>query len=84
MIKFFNLTDPICGGEFIMKENHLNPQEAFDAFRQLKSKKMIPMHYGTFDLADEHLDEPLKWIQKIAENHPGEILFLKPGEVLSY
>jgi L-ascorbate metabolism protein UlaG (beta-lactamase superfamily) len=69
--------------EFIMKENHLNPQEAFDAFKQLKSKKMIPMHYGTFDLADEHLDEPLKWIQKIAEDHPGEILFLKPGEILS-
>jgi len=40
------------------------------------------MHYGTFNLTDEPLDEPLEWIEKIAEENPGKIRILKPGEVL--
>jgi len=68
--------------EYIMKENHLNPQEAFDAFRQLKAKRMIPMHYGTFDLTDEPLDEPLQWMQEIDQKNPEKICFMKAGEVL--
>jgi len=69
--------------EFIMKENHLNPQEAFDAFKQLKAKQMVPMHYGTFDLSDEPLDEPLKWMKQIAAENSDDICFLKPGEILT-
>ncbi|RLA73461.1 MAG: hypothetical protein DRG24_00140 [Epsilonproteobacteria bacterium] len=69
--------------EFIMKHNHLNPQEAYDAFKQLGAKKMIPMHYGTFKLSDEPLDEPLQWMQQIAALHTNEILFIKPGEIIS-
>ncbi len=67
--------------EFIMKHNHLNPQEAFDAFSALGARRMIPMHYGTFKLTDEPLDEPLQWMETIAKKHPGKVLFLKPGEV---
>ncbi len=67
--------------EFIMKHNHLNPKEAFEAFEELKAKRMIPMHYGTYKLTDEPLDEPLAWMQKIAAEHPGKICFLKAGEV---
>ena len=66
---------------FIMKHNHMNPQEAFEAFGQLKAKKMVPMHYGTFNLTDEPLDEPLQWIEKIVKENPGEIVVLKGGEV---
>lgn len=69
--------------EFIMKENNLNPQEAFDAFKKLKAKQMIPMHYGTFDLSDEPLDEPLKWMEQIATKNPEEICFLAVGEILA-
>ncbi len=69
--------------EFIMKNNHLNPQEAFDAFEKLQAKRMIPMHHGTFDLTDEPLDEPLQWMQEIDKRHPNKISFLNAGEVLS-
>jgi L-ascorbate metabolism protein UlaG (beta-lactamase superfamily) len=69
--------------EFIMKHNHLNPQEAFEAFESLGAKKMIPMHYGTYNLTDEPLDEPLEWIQKIDREHPKQIQILKAGEVLT-
>ena len=68
--------------EFIMKHNHLNPQEAYDAFEQLGAKWMIPMHYGSYKLTDEPLDEPLQWMEQIAAEHPGRIRILKVGEVM--
>ncbi len=70
--------------EFIMKHNHMNPEEAFEAAKQLGAKKMIPMHYGTFKLTDEPLDEPLEWIKKIDKENPDKVKILKVGEVLSF
>ena len=67
--------------EFIMKYNHLNPQEAFDAYRQLRAKTMIPMHYGTFKLTDEPLDEPLSWMETLARENSNMIKILNVGEV---
>jgi L-ascorbate metabolism protein UlaG (beta-lactamase superfamily) len=68
--------------EFIMKYNHLNPEEAFEAFKQLQAKTMIPMHYGTFKLTDEPLDEPLEWIEQIDRENQNKIKILKVGELL--
>lgn len=69
--------------EYIMKHNHLDPQEAYTAFEDLQATCMIPMHYGTYQLTDEPIDEPLKWMHEIAKAYPGNISFLKGGEVLS-
>jgi L-ascorbate metabolism protein UlaG (beta-lactamase superfamily) len=39
---------------------HTSPEEAFKAFLDLGSaRQMIPMHYGTFRLGREPMDEPL-------------------------
>lgn len=43
---------------WFMKSNHMSPWDAVQAFRDLGAKKMIPMHYGTFDLSDEPIGEP--------------------------
>jgi L-ascorbate metabolism protein UlaG (beta-lactamase superfamily) len=45
---------------FIMQPSHLNPEEAVQAFKDMGAKKLIPMHYGTFDLSDEPLGEPIR------------------------
>jgi len=42
---------------WFMKPVHMNPQEALAAFRDLGARRMIPMHWGTFDLSDEPIDE---------------------------
>jgi N-acyl-phosphatidylethanolamine-hydrolysing phospholipase D len=42
----------------IMKFVHMNPEEAIRAAIDLRATTAIAMHYGTFDLTDEPLDEP--------------------------
>jgi L-ascorbate metabolism protein UlaG (beta-lactamase superfamily) len=41
------------------REVHMNPEQAVNAFLELRAKLMVPMHYGTFRLSFEPLDEPL-------------------------
>lgn len=43
---------------WFMKPQHINPDEAVDAMAALGAKRLIPMHWGTFKLSDEPLDEP--------------------------
>jgi L-ascorbate metabolism protein UlaG (beta-lactamase superfamily) len=38
---------------------HTSPEEALRAFLDLKARTMIPMHYNTFRLGREPMDEPL-------------------------
>jgi L-ascorbate metabolism protein UlaG (beta-lactamase superfamily) len=40
------------------REVHMNPEEAVRAFLELGANKLVPMHYGTFRLGFEPLDEP--------------------------
>jgi N-acyl-phosphatidylethanolamine-hydrolysing phospholipase D len=42
----------------IMKWVHVTPEESVQAFVDLGARTMVAMHWGTFDLADEPLDEP--------------------------
>jgi L-ascorbate metabolism protein UlaG (beta-lactamase superfamily) len=45
---------------------HANPADAMRAFLDLKSRWMIPMHYGTFRLSHEPVDEPLQLLDEEA------------------
>ena len=53
---------------------HTNPEEALQAAKDLKAKKIIPMHYGSFILglegqnSDGQINEPRKRLQKNVEN----------------
>jgi L-ascorbate metabolism protein UlaG (beta-lactamase superfamily) len=46
---------------------HMGPDQAIKAFKDLHAKWLIPMHYGTFRLSFEDLDEPPRWLLQIAE-----------------
>lgn len=47
---------------------HMGPDEALQVFKDLKAKQMVPMHYGTFKLSFEEIDEPPRWLGELAEN----------------
>lgn len=68
----------------MMKDVHTNPQEAVQIFHDLKAKTLIPMHYGTFDLADEPLGEPLQILHQLHSEGKinGALKTLIPGEEL--
>ena len=57
--------------EWFMHPSHTSPSDAAKAFREMAGKKFVPMHFGTFDLADDSLLEPLDWLQAnpAAVNH---------------
>ena len=49
------------------RDVHMNPEQALRAFTDLGAKTLIPMHYGTFHLGNEAIDEPLQRL--LAEAH---------------
>ncbi|MDX5477473.1 MBL fold metallo-hydrolase [Fontibacter flavus] len=44
--------------EWFMRQAHISPTDAIEAFNVLEGKHFIPMHFGTFDLSDEPRMEP--------------------------
>jgi L-ascorbate metabolism protein UlaG (beta-lactamase superfamily) len=46
---------------------HTSPEDAVQAFVDLRADRMIPMHYGTFKLSHEPMDEPVQRLHADAE-----------------
>lgn len=69
---------------FFMSPIHLSPSDAVQAFKDLKAKEMIPMHYGTFELSDEPLSDPIKTLHglEVDQGINGQVDYLNPGEML--
>lgn len=43
---------------WFMQASHQDPQQALQAFQDLRAERLLPFHYGTFDLSDEPPSEP--------------------------
>ncbi len=70
--ELFNIDYAIIGTgayapEWFMGAIHCNPIEGFEAAKAMNAKVMIPMHFGTFDLAFEPISEPIRMLKKIAQ-----------------
>jgi N-acyl-phosphatidylethanolamine-hydrolysing phospholipase D len=44
----------------LMRLTHTTPEQAVQAFVDLDARVLVPIHWGTFDLGEEPLDEPPK------------------------
>ncbi len=53
----------------IMQFVHLNPEEAVQAAIDLRAARVLAMHWGTFDLTNEPLDEPPRRFRAAAAQH---------------
>jgi L-ascorbate metabolism protein UlaG (beta-lactamase superfamily) len=49
---------------FFMGPVHVDPDEALRLAEHLKAKTVIPMHFGTFHLADDGQDEPMEKLKE--------------------
>jgi N-acyl-phosphatidylethanolamine-hydrolysing phospholipase D len=66
---------------------HMNPEEALQAARDVRAERVLPIHYGTFDLSDEEPDEPprrLRAAAAAAEMDPDALYVLKIGETREF
>jgi L-ascorbate metabolism protein UlaG (beta-lactamase superfamily) len=72
--------------EKIMKHNHLNPPEALRSAEDLGAKTLLPIHYGTFVLSDEPINEPIEWFEKLllSHPHPFDSKILSIGEIYRF
>lgn len=73
--------------EWFMGTQHMTPEEAIQAFVDIRAETFIPMHYGAFYLADDTTEEALdrlltEWKQRELED--GHLQLLKHGETLSF
>jgi N-acyl-phosphatidylethanolamine-hydrolysing phospholipase D len=66
--------------------NHVNPEEALQAFQDVKGKLLVPMHWGTFDMNTEPFAEPPDRLLREARRRglEAEMKILAPGETLHW
>jgi N-acyl-phosphatidylethanolamine-hydrolysing phospholipase D len=71
----------------IMRAVHLTPEQAVQAAVDLRARTLLGIHWGTFDLADEPIDEPPRRMLAEAERRgiPADRAWiLKHGETRSW
>lgn len=78
---------PIGGYEppWFMEANHLNPEQAGRAFLRLGAERLVPMHWGSYQLTDEPLAEPAARLAAWWRRHglpEGRLARLAVGETL--
>ena len=65
---------------WFMHPVHMAPEEAVRAREILAPETSIAIHHGTFQLADEAVDTPMRYIRRIA---PDSFVVLKNGQSLT-
>jgi N-acyl-phosphatidylethanolamine-hydrolysing phospholipase D len=71
----------------MMSESHMNPEEAVRAAVDLRARRAVAMHFGTFDLSDEPLAEPPRRFKDAAgkgESSKLEAWILNIGETRAF
>jgi len=67
----------------IMQHTHTTPEESLRIFDDVRGRRFVAMHWGTFDLADEPLSEPPERLRVEAQRRqldPDRVWILQHGE----
>ncbi|WP_238402995.1 MBL fold metallo-hydrolase [Paenibacillus mesophilus] len=71
--------------EWFMSPQHVSPEEAVQAFKDVGAKTFVPMHYGAFRLADDTPKEALDRLHEAWQAsglQEGRLLIPKLGELV--
>jgi L-ascorbate metabolism protein UlaG (beta-lactamase superfamily) len=76
----------IDNGQYDIKWKYIHnlPEDVIQAAKDLKTKRLFPVHSSKFPLANHPWDEPLKRITKLNENEANPVLLVTPviGELV--
>ena len=70
-----------------MKAQHVDPGEAVKIHNNIHARRSIAIHWGTFELADESLDEPPKALAqelRKAQIPAADFVAIKHGEMVRF
>lgn len=67
--------------KWFMSPIHISPEEAVQVHQDVKAKQSIAMHFGTFPLADDGMETPIKELRTaLAKSKLSEDEFMVPDE----
>ena len=74
-----------CRPEWFMRPKHMTPEEAIRLAEELDAGVTIPIHWGTFRLGMEPIEEPIGRFRHLSETKGlhDRIAILQPGEKIS-
>jgi L-ascorbate metabolism protein UlaG (beta-lactamase superfamily) len=66
--------------------NHVSPEESVRAFQDLGARRLVPMHWGTFELNREPYGEPPARLLREAQRRGVEddVAVLRPGQTIRW
>lgn len=72
---------------WMMQGVHVNPEDAVEIHRDLQARQSVAMHWGTFVLTDEPMDEPPKKLRTAMRKHnvpETEFIVMQHGETRTF
>ena len=63
-------------------EIHLTPERAIEAHKDLRGKQLIPIHWGTFNIAFHLWCEPSERLLKSADKNGVDLIMPRPGQIV--
>jgi L-ascorbate metabolism protein UlaG (beta-lactamase superfamily) len=65
---------------WFMCSQHISPEDAARAFVELGARSLVPIHWGTFFLSDEPMDEPPRLLRQALKDRADQLLELAIGQ----
>ncbi|SHL60659.1 MBL fold metallo-hydrolase [Rhodanobacter sp. OK091] len=80
----FDLTLIECGAyNELWPDVHMQPEQSIAAHQLVRGGTMMPVHWGTFDLAMHRWDEPAERIRALAAEQGVRLVQPRPGETVA-
>lgn len=79
----FDLTMIECGAyNETWPDVHMQPEQSMAAHQLVRGKMLMPVHWGTFDLAFHRWDEPAERIRLLAAQQGVQLVQPRPGDTV--